>query len=54
MLTIAVVYAIISLLTFSRYNHERLTDRIALSILAPIVPAWVVMEWVVARVEELG
>ena len=53
MLTIA-IYALISLLTFARYHHERLTDRIALSLLAPVVLAWVAVEWVVSRVEDLG
>ena len=54
MLTIAVVYALTAVAAFCRYNHERIIDRIALSILAPVVLAWVAVEWVVSRVEELG
>ena len=54
MIAIVVVYAIISVAAFCRYGHERAIDRIALSLLAPVVLAWVAVKWVVSRVEELG
>ena len=54
MITIIIIYALIAVAAFCRYRHERLTDRIALSLIAPVVLAWVAVEWVVSRVEGLG
>lgn len=51
---IATIYGTIAMFTLTRCRHERLTDRVALSLLTPIVLAWVAVEWAWSRVEGLG
>lgn len=54
MIAIAVVYTVIAVSAFCRYKHERTINRIALSLLAPLVLVLVVMEWLVSQLEDLG
>jgi hypothetical protein len=52
--TIATLYLVISAVTFLAYSREPFWSRIGVSIVAPIVVASLVWEWVVTRFEELG
>lgn len=53
-MTIAIIYAILSIAAFFLYRREPFKTRLALAIVAPLLLAVAGVMWVVSRLEELG